>query len=86
MEKDFKQVRKRDGRLVDFERQRIAGAISRAMKACGEGDPAHDAERVAEAVGSEIVGPRQIERAPIRLRERRPRARNDDGFSHGRLL
>ena len=50
MKKDFKQVRKRDGRLVAFERQRIAGAVSRAMQACGEGDPAGDAKRVAEAV------------------------------------
>jgi len=50
METDFKQVRKRDGRLVDFDWQRISGAVARAMQACGEGDHEKDAVRVAEAV------------------------------------
>ena len=31
----------------------------------------------------EIVGARQVERAAMRLRQRRPAAGNDDGFSHG---
>jgi ribonucleoside-triphosphate reductase (thioredoxin) len=46
----FTQVRKRDGRLVPFDRQRIASAVARAMKACGEGDLDRDPGRVADAV------------------------------------
>lgn len=50
----FIQVRKRDGRLVPFERQRISRAVARAMAACGEGDPERDAGRIADAVIAEL--------------------------------
>ncbi|MBI2033938.1 MAG: ribonucleoside-triphosphate reductase [Candidatus Liptonbacteria bacterium] len=46
----FAEVRKRDGRIVPFDQNRITSAISRAMQAAGEGDPAKDAERVSEQV------------------------------------
>ncbi|MDP3988672.1 MAG: ATP cone domain-containing protein [bacterium] len=48
-----KQVRKRDGTLVDFDIERIIGAVSRAMKAAGEGkdsDPRFAAHAVAKEV------------------------------------
>src|SRR5437867_4146570 len=32
-------VRKRDGRVVPFQRQKIADAVARAMEAAGESDP-----------------------------------------------
>lgn len=32
-------VRKRDGRVVDFDISRIAGAVAKAFEACGEGSP-----------------------------------------------
>ena len=50
MTKQFSQVRKRDGRLVAFDRRRIASAVGRAMAACGEGDPQADGDKVAAAV------------------------------------
>ena len=46
----FEQVRKRDGQIVPFDRNRITSAISRAMQASGEGDPQNDAARVSEQV------------------------------------
>ncbi len=42
------QVRKRDGRLADFDLARIADAVKRAMQVHGEGDLARDPQRVAE--------------------------------------
>jgi ribonucleoside-triphosphate reductase len=54
MKNRFTQVKKRDGRLVPFERQRISRAVARAMTACGEGDPDRDAGRVAEEVIAEM--------------------------------
>lgn len=50
MPEQFNQVRKRDGRLVEFDRRRIASAVGRAMAACGEGAPQVDGEKVAAAV------------------------------------
>lgn len=44
----FLQVRKRDGRLSDFDLSRIADAVKRAMQVHGEGDLAGDPQRVAE--------------------------------------
>src|SRR5439155_425567 len=44
------------------------------------------AEDVLEAVGGEVVGPRQVERAAERLGERRAGAGDDDGFTHVGLL
>src|SRR5712691_4651764 len=44
------------------------------------------AEDVLDAVGGEVVRPREVERAAERLGERRAGARDDDGFTHGGLL
>lgn len=46
----FKQVRKRDGRIIPFEQEKITAAIGKAMLAAGEGDPKVDAERVSDQV------------------------------------
>jgi hypothetical protein len=43
----------------------------------------HLAERVLDAVGGEVGRQRHVERAALRLRERRARAGDDDGFPHG---
>ena len=43
------EVRKRDGTIVPFDRERIKSATHRAMLACGEGGEA-DAERVTQGV------------------------------------
>ncbi|MCL6555432.1 MAG: hypothetical protein K6T56_03610 [Burkholderiales bacterium] len=43
-------IRKRDGRIVPFDPQRIINAVRRAMEAAAEGDLEHDPPRVAEAV------------------------------------
>ncbi|GAB4269497.1 MAG: ribonucleoside-triphosphate reductase, adenosylcobalamin-dependent [Deferrisomatales bacterium] len=51
----FREVRKRDGQVVAFDRGRIARAVRRAMEASGEGDPAADSERVARAVVAELA-------------------------------
>ena len=48
-----KLVRKRDGRLVPFDGQRITQAIFKAMQAAGEGDE-KSAEKISEAVTKEI--------------------------------
>jgi ribonucleoside-diphosphate reductase alpha chain len=45
----FAEVRKRDGRIVPFDQDRITSAISRAMSATGEGS-AQSAEKVSEQV------------------------------------
>jgi ribonucleoside-diphosphate reductase alpha chain len=46
----FAEVRKRDGRIVPFEKNKITNAITRAMTVTGEGDPKNDAEKVSEQV------------------------------------
>lgn len=46
----FKHVRKRDGRLVQWDESRIAWAIQKAMSANGEGSPEKDSNRVAGKV------------------------------------
>jgi ribonucleoside-diphosphate reductase alpha chain len=46
----FKEVRKRDGRVVPFDEKKIANAISRAMQVVGEGDLANDPAKLAERV------------------------------------
>lgn len=51
----FKSVKKRDGRLVPFDVERIKSAIYRAMEAAGEGNLARDPERVRERVIRELV-------------------------------
>ena len=45
----FAEVRKRDGRIVAFDQDRITSAISRAMSATGEGS-AQSTEKVSEQV------------------------------------
>ncbi len=46
----FKEVIKRDGRIVPFEQDRITDAIQKAMLAAGEGNPEIDAERISDQV------------------------------------
>ncbi|MDP2598271.1 MAG: ATP cone domain-containing protein [Candidatus Liptonbacteria bacterium] len=46
----FKEVRKRDGRVVPFDASRITSAVSRAMQVTGEGNPRDNAEKVSEQV------------------------------------
>jgi ribonucleoside-diphosphate reductase alpha chain len=48
------QVHKRDGRIVPFDADRIVNAVSRAMRACGEGDAEQDAARVAREVVAQL--------------------------------
>ncbi|MEK7133362.1 MAG: ATP cone domain-containing protein, partial [Patescibacteria group bacterium] len=48
------QVKKRDGRLVDFDLSRISSAVSRAMQSAGEGDLKHDPQRAAAAVKKDL--------------------------------
>lgn len=51
----FKQVRKRDGNLADFDQNKITTAIAKAMRAAEEGDALHDAEKVSDQVVSALV-------------------------------
>src|SRR4029450_12768189 len=44
------------------------------------------AQDVLDCMGREVVGPGEIERAAERLGQRRPRAGDEDGFSHEGLL
>ncbi|MEK6664559.1 MAG: ATP cone domain-containing protein [Pseudomonadota bacterium] len=46
----FTQARKRDGRIVPFDQERITSALQHAMQACGEGALKVDPQRVSEAV------------------------------------
>ena len=46
----FREIKKRDGRLVPFDASRITNAIMHAMQAAQEGDPEKDAERVSGEV------------------------------------
>lgn len=46
----FAEVRKRDGRIVAFDQDRITSAIKKAMLAAGEDHPEVDAERVSDQV------------------------------------
>ena len=48
MGKKIKKVKKRDGRIVPFNRQKIMNAISKAMKSVKEGNLEKDPTRVAE--------------------------------------
>lgn len=50
----LKKVKKRDGRIVDFDAGRISYAIFRAMKAAGEGDLERDPQRVTASVVREL--------------------------------
>src|SRR3989344_4802582 len=51
----FKSVRKRDGRLVPFEKDRITSAVYRAMQAAGEGDLTRDPIRVSGRAVQELT-------------------------------
>jgi len=48
------KVRKRDGRIVDFDQARITNAVFRAMQATGEGDLATDPKLVSDKVVQEL--------------------------------
>lgn len=47
---EFKEVRKRDGRIAPFDQSKITSAISRAMQATSEGNPKDDAEKISQVV------------------------------------
>ncbi|MDE1970618.1 MAG: ribonucleoside-triphosphate reductase [Patescibacteria group bacterium] len=53
----FKEVKKRDGRLVPWDQSRITNAIKKAMSIVGEGDAALDPPRVSNEV-VKILGKR----------------------------
>ena len=44
----FKYVRKRDGRLVQWDQSRIVSAIHKAMQATGEGDIEKDPQNITD--------------------------------------
>ena len=46
----FRHVRKRDGRLVDWDQSRIASAIYKAMKTTEEGDIERDPQKISDRV------------------------------------
>lgn len=46
----FKEVIKRDGRVIPFEQEKITAAVKKAMMAAQEGNPEVDAERVSDQV------------------------------------
>jgi ribonucleoside-diphosphate reductase alpha chain len=50
----FKQVQKRDGRIVEWDQSRIVSAIMKAMAAVGEGDLEKDPQRIADIVTKEL--------------------------------
>jgi ribonucleoside-triphosphate reductase len=50
----FKQIKKRDGRIVDFDQARITNAIYKAMQASGEGNLEQDPVRVSNRVVQEL--------------------------------
>lgn len=49
-----KQIRKRDGSVVDFNLEKVSGAIFKAMRVAGEGSP-EAAGKLAQAVYDELV-------------------------------
>lgn len=51
----FKSVRKRDGRIVPFDQDRITSAVYRAMQAAGEGDLTRDPARVSSRVAQSLI-------------------------------
>lgn len=51
----IKQIKKRDGRIVAFEQDRITNAIYKAMQVTGEGDLDRDPIRVSEKVAEELT-------------------------------
>lgn len=64
MSSKFKEVKKRDGRVVPFDQGRITEAIQKAMNAAGEGDLSKDPERVSDSVVSELNRRYSSERVP----------------------
>src|SRR3989344_3667285 len=51
----FKSVRKRDGRIVPFDKDRITSAVYRAMQAAGEGDLSRNSIRVSGRAVQELT-------------------------------
>ena len=51
----IKQIKKRDGRIVDFEQSRITSALYKAMQASGEGNLEQDPVRVSDKVVQELA-------------------------------
>src|SRR5262245_39199413 len=70
-------VQKRDGRVVPFQRQKIADAVARAMEAAGEPDPRF----AAEVAG--IVELTLLERAHESVPAERPASGEGGGAASG---
>lgn len=60
----FQSMRKRDGRIVPFDQNKIAQAILKAMTAAGEGVLPRDSERVSDAVVKKLEKKFSPEHAP----------------------
>ena len=74
-------AQRRDPRhVVALRAVRLAAAEDDLFDLCGI-HPRRLAQRVGDAMGGEIVRPGHVERSDG-LGERRPAARNDDGFAH----
>lgn len=54
-EHHFKQIRKRDGRVVEFDQSRITNAVYKAMQVSGEGNLEQDPVRVSDRVVKELT-------------------------------
>lgn len=51
----FKQIKKRDGRIVEFDQTRITNAVYKAMQASGEGNLEQDPVRISDRVVRELA-------------------------------
>ena len=52
---EFQEVRKRDGRVVAFDQNKITNAIAKAMNVTGEAKTREDAEKVSEQVVASLA-------------------------------
>ena len=79
------QVKKRDGRIVPFDENRILNAIAKAMSVTGEGSR-DDAEKVSEQVvaGAQSKVPRRTYSDDRRDPGRRRDGTHRDGFRENR--
>lgn len=53
--RQIKQIKKRDGRIVDFDQSRITNAVYKAMQAADEGNLQQDPVRVSDKVVQELL-------------------------------
>ena len=54
MSSKIKQIKKRDGKIVNFNQQKITNAVSKAMRVAQEGNLDKDPSRVSEKVVKEL--------------------------------